>query len=113
MARAFAEARRIMIESEARSRREGGRTVIAARAAVPPPAGAGRDRSPRPSPGRAGVKLMSVRSVALATAAAFVTLGTMTFAVSPVFARDCGEAAYASAAGGQAVPNFRVSQAAD
>ena len=40
---------------------------------------------------------MSVRSVALVAVAAFVALGTMTFAVSPVFARDCGEVALASA----------------
>ena len=42
---------------------------------------------------------MSVRSVALVAVAAFVALGTMTVAVSPVFARDCGEIALAGAGG--------------
>ena len=53
---------------------------------------------------------MSVRSVALAVAA-FVALGTMTFAVSPVQARDCGEVALAAAA--PAAPIFSVSLAVD
>jgi hypothetical protein len=56
---------------------------------------------------------MSVRSVALVAVAAFVAFGTMTFAVSPVFARDCGAVALAGAAGVPAAPAFRVSLAVD
>jgi hypothetical protein len=56
---------------------------------------------------------MSVRSVALVAVAALVALGTMTVAVSPVFARDCGERALASAGSLQAAPIFSVSLAAD
>jgi hypothetical protein len=56
---------------------------------------------------------MSVRSLALVAVAAFVALGTMTFAVSPVSARDCGAVAPAGAAGAPVVPAFRVSLAVD
>jgi len=56
---------------------------------------------------------MSVRSVALVAVAAFVALGTMTIAVGPVFARDCGEVALTRAGGMQAAPIFSVSLAAD
>jgi hypothetical protein len=51
---------------------------------------------------------MSVRSVGMAAFAAFIALGTMTFAVSPVFARDCG-----ALAAGPAAPIFSVSPAVD
>ncbi|HVQ08201.1 MAG TPA: hypothetical protein VMS43_07175 [Allosphingosinicella sp.] len=56
---------------------------------------------------------MSVRSLALVAVAAFVALGTMTFAVSPVFARECGDVALASAGGVRAAPIFSVSLAVD
>jgi len=56
---------------------------------------------------------MSVRSLALVAVAAFVALGTMTVAVSPVFARDCGAVALASASGAPALSGFRVSLAVD
>jgi len=56
---------------------------------------------------------MSVRSLALAAAAIALALGSMTFAVSPVFARDCAAAAPAGAAGPVALASFRVSRAVD
>jgi len=56
---------------------------------------------------------MSVRSIALGAAAAIVALGSMTFAVSPVSARTCGDVELASARGAPAIPGFRVSLAVD